>query len=92
MRHLKAGLKVYAPPSAAATINDNLDRVAQMGVTIQEEMPAGAKRISTGDIDIFALKEAFGLFDIDLPEDIAVAVQDHGFSPDRSTVWSGSST
>lgn len=84
MRHLKAGLKVYATHSAAATINDNLDRVAQMGVIIQEEMPDGAERISTGDLDIPALKEAFGLFDIDLPEDIAVAVQDHGFSPDRS--------
>lgn len=83
-RHLKARLKVYATPSAAATINDNLDRVAQMGVTIQEEPPAGAERISTGDIDILSLKQAFGLFDLDLPEDIAVAVQDHGFSPDRS--------
>lgn len=84
VRHLKAGLKVYATPSAAATINDNLDRVAKMGVTIQEERPDGAERICTGDIDIPALKEAFGLFDLDLPEDIAVAVQDHGFSPDRS--------
>lgn len=84
VRHLKAGLKVYATASAAATINDNLDQVAKMGVTIQEEMPDGAERICTGDIDIPALKEAFGLFDLDLPEDIAVAVQDHGFSPDRS--------
>jgi uncharacterized protein (DUF1786 family) len=84
VRHLKTGLKVYATASAAATINDNLDRVAQMGVIIQEEMPAGAERISTGDIDILALEEAFGLFDLGLPEDIAVAVQDHGFSPNRS--------
>jgi uncharacterized protein (DUF1786 family) len=84
MRHLKAGLKVFATPSAAATMNDNLDRVAEMGVAIQEEMPSGAVRISTGDIDIPALKAAFGLFDIDLPEEIALAVQDHGFSPDRS--------
>lgn len=84
MRHLKAGLKVYATPSAALTMNDNLDRVAQMGVTIQEEMPAGAERISTGDIEIPALKAAFGLFDIDLPNEVAVAVQDHGFSPNRS--------
>ncbi len=52
MRHLKAGLKVYATPSAAATINDNLGRVAQMGVTIQEEMPSETVRISTRDIDI----------------------------------------
>jgi uncharacterized protein (DUF1786 family) len=84
MRHLKAGLKVYATPSAAATINDNLNRVAQMGVTIQEDAPARAEKISTGDIDIPALIAALALFDIDLPDEIAVAVQDHGFSPDRS--------
>lgn len=84
MRHLAAGLKVYATPAAAATIDDNLGRVAQMGVAIQEDAPARAERISTGDIDIPALKAALGLFDIDLPDEIAVAVQDHGFSPDRS--------
>jgi uncharacterized protein (DUF1786 family) len=55
-----------------------------MGVTIRDEIPAGAERISTGDIDIPALKAAFGLFDLALPDHIAVAVQDHGFSPDRS--------
>ncbi len=84
IRHLGAGLKVYATPSAAATINDNLGRVAQMGVTIQAEMPPGAQRIFTGDLDIPALKAAFGLFGLDLPTHIAVAVQDHGFSPNRS--------
>jgi uncharacterized protein (DUF1786 family) len=84
MRHLKAELKVYATPCAAATINDNPERVAQMGVAIQDEMPAGVERISTGDIDIPALKAAFGIFDLSLPDHIAVAVQDHGFSPDRS--------
>lgn len=82
--HLAAGLKVYATPSAAATINDNLDRVAALGVKIQEEAPSGAEVIEMGDIDIPSLKEAFSLFDIDLPEDIAVAVQDHGYSPQRS--------
>ena len=84
MRHLKAGLKVYATTSAAATINDNLDRVAQIGVIIQKDAPARAERISTGDIDIPGLKAALGHFDIDLPHEIAVAVQDHGFSPNRS--------
>ncbi len=82
--HLAAGLKVYATPSAAATINDNLDRVAALGVKIQEEAPSGAEVIEMGDIDIPSLKEALSLFDIDMPEDIAVAVQDHGYSPQRS--------
>src|SRR5512138_832636 len=30
--HLAAGLKVYATPLAAATINDNLERVKALGV------------------------------------------------------------
>jgi uncharacterized protein (DUF1786 family) len=84
MRHLGAGLKVFASYSAAATINDDLDKVANMGVSIQEEMPLGAQKISTGDLDLPALKCAFKLFDLDLPNHVAVAVQDHGFSPKRS--------
>ncbi len=47
-------------------------------------MPPSAQVIETGDIDLLALGAALRLFDIDLPDDIAVAVQDHGFSPNRS--------
>lgn len=83
-RHLASGLRVYATPSAASTINDNLERVAGLGVAIQNDAPDSAEVIVTGDIDIPALGSAFGLFDITLPEDMAVAVQDHGYSPDRS--------
>jgi uncharacterized protein (DUF1786 family) len=82
--HLAAGLRVYATASAAATINDNLERVAALGVTIQEDAPIGAQVIETGDIDIAALAHALQIFDIDLPANMAVAVQDHGFSPERS--------
>ncbi len=83
-RHLAAGLKVYATPSAAATINDNLERVAQMGVNIQDEAPSFADVIQAGDVDIRSLSKAFELFDLVIPEEIAVAVQDHGYSPQRS--------
>lgn len=82
--HLSAGLKVYATPFAASTINDNLERVRGLGVIIQEVAPPGAEVIRTGDIDIPALKESLALFDLDLPGDVAVAVQDHGYSPQRS--------
>jgi uncharacterized protein (DUF1786 family) len=82
--HLAAGLKVYATPTAAATINDNLERVASSGVIIQEEAPAQAEVILTGDIDVPALRWAFEAFDLALPGEAAVAVQDHGFSPERS--------
>lgn len=84
MRHLEAGLKVYATSSAAATINDSLERVEKLGIIIQDEAPASAVAIKTGDIDIPAICNAFGLFDIHLPVEIAVAVQDHSYSPSRS--------
>ncbi len=83
-RHLASGLKVYATPSAAATINDNLARVEAFGVIIEEDAPASAQIVNTGDIDVAALRHAFQIFDIALPDDIAVAVQDHGYSPQRS--------
>lgn len=83
-RHLSAGLRVYATPSAAATISDNLDRVAEMGVVIQEDEPGSAEVITTGDLDLSSLRRALSLFDLVPPVDIAVAVQDHGHSPDRS--------
>lgn len=82
--HLAAGLRVYATPSAASTINDNLERVAALGVTIQEDAPEGAQVIDTGDIDISALAHALQIFEIEMPVHMAVAVQDHGFSPGRS--------
>ncbi|HUI40254.1 MAG TPA: DUF1786 domain-containing protein [Methanothrix sp.] len=82
--HLAAGLKVYATPTAAATINDNLDRVTALGVIVQEEAPQSAEVIETGDIDIPAMRRAFEIFEIPFPKEVAVAVQDHGFSPDRS--------
>ena len=81
--HLAAGLRVYATPSAAATINNDLGQVEALGVTIQEAAPATAEVIKTGDIDIPSLQRAFQLFDISLPRDIAVAVQDHGYSPGK---------
>ena len=82
--HLAAGLRVYATTSAAATINDNLEMVSEMGVIIQEEPPESTEVIHTCDIDIPALRNAFQLFDMTLPNDMAVAVQDHGYSPHKS--------
>jgi uncharacterized protein (DUF1786 family) len=82
--HLAAGLKVFATASAAATVNDNLERVAALGIAIQDDAPDNVDVIETGDIDLTALRQAFSIFDIDLPKDMGVAVQDHGFSPDRS--------
>ena len=83
-RHVEAGLRVFATPKAALTINDDLERVKRMGVLIVEEAPAGAEVVTTGDLDTPAMKAAFESFGLDMPKDVAVAVQDHGYSPERS--------
>lgn len=83
-RHIAAGLEVYATPLAAKTIHDNLDIVQSMGVVITDEAPAEAAIIETGDVDLSAIRAALGQFEVELPDEFAVAVQDHGESPFRS--------
>lgn len=86
-KHLDAGLAVYATEKAALTLNDDLHRVKDMGVVIVNEEEASslnASKIEMCDVDGTAVKEAFELFGIALPSDFAVAVQDHGYSPDMS--------
>lgn len=82
--HLAAGLPVYATPDAAATIHDDPERVRALGVEIRTSPPADAVTIHATDYMEPELRETFSLFGIDYPENIAVAVQDHGYSPHRS--------
>jgi len=83
-RHLKAGYNVYATRQAALTIKDNLEKVAAQGVKVVETPPGTCVPVEFKDIDIPALREALQPFGIKLPGVFAFAVQDHGFSPDRS--------
>ena len=90
--HLKAGYRVYATEQAALTIKDNLDRVKEQGIHIVKESDKQESclhikdccRIKLQDVDLQALEIALQQFEIDLPRDIIIAVQDHGFSPDGS--------
>ncbi len=86
-KHLEANLAVFATEMAALTLNDNLNRVKEMGVVIVSEDEAkesGASRIEFCDVDKCALQKALELFGLALPENFAVAVQDHGYSPSVS--------
>ncbi|VVB88661.1 Uncharacterised protein [uncultured archaeon] len=83
-KHIEAGLAAFVTERAALTFNDDLDKVKEMGVVIvgdREVNELNAVRIETRDIDKPALEKALNLFDIELPDKFAVAVQDHGFSP-----------
>lgn len=77
-RHLRAGLAVYATPLAAKTIRDNPREVGALGVQIVEEAPTEALTIRTADIDLSTLGRTLALFDVELPQRYAIAVQDHG--------------
>jgi uncharacterized protein (DUF1786 family) len=82
--HLKAGLKVYATPDAARTFDDDLERVAAMGVRIVDSGAAanGARRLELHDFYLAELVEALRAFGVSTVFDaIAVAVFDHGAAP-----------
>jgi uncharacterized protein (DUF1786 family) len=85
-RHLEAGLEVFALPEAARTFHDNLEKVARMGVRIVEERPRvrHLQELETGDVHLKNIAGALALFRVSLPDTVAVAVQDHGFSPEES--------
>jgi uncharacterized protein (DUF1786 family) len=86
-RHIEANLTVYATEKAALTLNDRIGKVKEMGVIIvSEDEPEELKapQIRMCDIDKPALKKALSLFDIQMPDKFAIAVQDHGYSPDIS--------
>ncbi|NLB00684.1 MAG: DUF1786 domain-containing protein [Methanomicrobiales archaeon] len=83
-KHLSAGLPVYATPEAALTLHDDPERVRALGVEIRTTPPPDAVTVRTTDYMEQELRTALSLFDVDYPENVAIAVQDHGHSPHRS--------
>jgi uncharacterized protein (DUF1786 family) len=89
--HLKAGFPVYATEAAALTLHDNLERVKAFGIRIVPEEEAKrladsgeALEIVMQDFDSYAVSGAFSNFEVRMPDNYAVAVQDHGNAPDKS--------
>lgn len=83
--HLRAGLEVLATRGAALSFNDELDKVAEMGIRIVEDKEAeeaDATRVVLRDVDLDAIGRAFEAFGVPLDFDaLAVAVFDHGNAP-----------
>ncbi len=79
-RHLQAGYPVYLTPRAALTIRDNLEQVRERGYTIVDCLPDDPSLVTlqTRDVDLQCLGTALRPFDVEVPEFVAVAVQDHG--------------
>jgi uncharacterized protein (DUF1786 family) len=82
--HLRRGLRVFASPEAALTLHDDLDRVKQMGVEIQDGPVEGAHHIRMRDLDMGILARCLRPYGISMPGRFAVAVQDHGHCPEGS--------
>lgn len=82
--HLKAGLQVYATADAARTFDDDLERVAAMGIRIVDSAAGanGARRLELRDFYLAELVEALRAFGVSTVFDaVAVAVFDHGAAP-----------
>jgi len=86
--HTKAGLPVYATEQAAKTIDDDLAKVADLGITLLSEdeaasLPDSVQRFELKDFDFTAITKVFTDFGVSLKdlEAVAVAVFDHGEAP-----------
>lgn len=78
-RHLAAGLYVYSLPCPAKTIRDDLREVEALGVQLVTQAPKeNCIGLYLQDLDLDNLRQALSLFDVELPETVTVAVQDHG--------------
>jgi len=86
INHIKAGLAAYATAEAAATFDDDINKVSEWGVRIVKEgemsQNQDVQRIETRDLDLSAIEKTLSAFDVDPHLDgIAAAVLDHGAAP-----------
>jgi uncharacterized protein (DUF1786 family) len=82
--HLQAGLGVFATENAARTVHDDLDLLRSRGIVVTDEPPKDAVPVEFRDIDLPRLERTLAAYDVTMPETIAIAAQDHGFSPRAS--------
>ena len=86
--YARAGIPVYMTPSAATTINDELEKVEALGIKVISEdeangLPSMVQRHELKDFDFALISKTFADYGISLNdlESIAVAVFDHGNAP-----------
>jgi uncharacterized protein (DUF1786 family) len=86
--HVRAGHRLFATETAARTFDDELDKVAAMGIELVSDDEAaalarrGARQIEMRDFDLPRIEQALRLFGVEPALDaIAVAVFDHGNAP-----------
>jgi uncharacterized protein (DUF1786 family) len=84
----RAGIPVYMTPSAATTLNDELDKVEKLGIKIVSEEEVTSLRLKVEclelkDFDFELISKTFNDYGVSLKDlgAIAVAVFDHGNAP-----------
>src|SRR5215207_11199632 len=84
----RTGIPVYMTPSAASTLNDELNKVEALGIKIVSEkeangLPSRIHRLALRDFDFKLISKTFRDYGVSLDdlEAIAVAVFDHGNAP-----------
>lgn len=85
LEHMEKGYRVVMEPTCAKTIRDDLEQVKSFGIEIADgdESYDSYTRITLGDINITKLSEFLLGYDLEFDfDEIAIAVQDHGYSPD----------
>jgi len=82
----RTGIPVYMTPEAAATLNDELDKVRALGIHIiseEESQKIEAQKIVLKDFDFDLIARTFIEYGVSLDDlsAVAVAVFDHGNAP-----------
>ena len=86
--YARAGIPVYMTPSAATTLNDELDKVEKLGIKIVGEsevegLKSKVDSLELKDFDFELISKTFSDYGVSLKDlgAIAVAVFDHGNAP-----------
>lgn len=83
----RAGIPVYMTPSAATTLNDELEKVEKLGIKIVSEEESlqlsAVSKIELKDFDFELISKTFADYGVSLDDlaAVAVAVFDHGNAP-----------
>ncbi|MBS1263724.1 MAG: hypothetical protein MAG715_00913 [Methanonatronarchaeales archaeon] len=73
--------RVTITPEASRTVRDDPAEVEAAGLKISEERPRGASEIALTDVEPRSMERAMSTLGVDMPQRVAVAVQDHGVAP-----------
>ncbi len=86
--YARAGIPVYMTPSAATTLNDELDKVEALGIKIVSDdeikgLTSKVERLELRDFDFELISKTFSDYGVSLKDlgAVAVAVFDHGNAP-----------